>query len=468
MKAVINTRRVKTWRRYPQYQSVDTGWLTEIPSHWGFMRLKWTIDECQNGIWGDEPTGVDGEDIGCVRVADFNRDSLVVSNDIELTQRSVPPSKREGRILRRGDLLLEKSGGGDLQPVGALVLFDSDAEAVCSNFIARVSVKDGNSPSYLRYLHAALYAARVNTRSMKQSTGIQNLDSDQYFDEKAGHPPLSEQRAIAAFLDRETSRIDALIGHKRRLIALLEEKRQAVISHAVTKGLDPDAETKDSGISWLGGVPGQWHMTRLKFVADVQTGLTLGKNYGDRTLVERPYLRVANVQDGFLDLDEITKVEVPENDVSRHLLQPGDVLMTEGGDFDKLGRGYVWEGQIPDCLHQNHIFAVRPYQNKLLPHFLAAVMTSWHGRTYFTYTSQQSTNLASTNSTKLGNFPIPLPDVSVQAKVLQSITESSAALTKCVAQIEAGVQHLREYRSALISAAVTGQIDVREEVQLDE
>jgi type I restriction enzyme S subunit len=183
--------------------------------------------------------------------------------------------------------------------------------------------------------------------------------------------------------------------------------------------------------------------------------------------VERPYLRVANVQDGYLDLADITNVSVPADDVARHEPQAGDVLMTEGGDFDKLGRGFVWEAQIPGCLHQNHVFAVRPKQDFLLPHYLAALMTSAHGKIYFTYTSQQSTNLASTNSTKLGNFPIPLPSVERQKSILQSIAERSGTINKCVKRIHCGISSLTEYRSALISAAVTGQIDVREEVQLE-
>jgi type I restriction enzyme S subunit len=168
-----------------------------------------------------------------------------------------------------------------------------------------------------------------------------------------------------------------------------------------------------------------------------------------------------------LDLAEITNVSVPADDVDRHELQAGDVLMTEGGDFDKLGRGFVWEDQIPGCLHQNHVFAVRPKQDFLLPHYLAALMTSAHGKTYFTYTSQQSTNLAITNSTKLGNFPIPLPSVERQKSILQSIAERSGTINKCVKRIHCGISSLTEYRSALISAAVTGQIEVREEVQLE-
>jgi len=245
---------------------------------------------------------------------------------------------------------------------------------------------------------------------------------------------------------------------------LPRSRRAALISHAVTKGLDPNVKMKDSGIEWLGQIPEHWEIKRLKFVSDLQTGLTLGKKYEDRELVTRPYLRVANVQDGYLDLETITEVQIPPEDVERYELRPGDVLMTEGGDFDKLGRGYVWEGQITGCLHQNHIFAVRPRQADLNSDFLAAILTSSHGKNYFTSTSQQTTNLATTNSTKLRSFPVPLPPVNEQKAILDQVRTDAGHLDTIAAKVNSSVERLREYRTALISAAVTGKIDVREEV----
>jgi len=172
-----------------------------------------------------------------VRVADFDRVRLrvVLENP---TLRSIEPHISQERRLRPGDLLLEKSGGGDRQPVGAVVLYDCAEPAVCSNFIARMVVAKGCDPRYLTYLHAALYAARVNTRSIKQSTGIQNLDSASYLAEPVGLPKFDEQRAIAAFLDRETARIDGLVAKVQQAIDLLREYRAALISAAVTGRID--------------------------------------------------------------------------------------------------------------------------------------------------------------------------------------------------------------------------------------
>ena len=147
-------------------------------------------------------------------------------------------------------------------------------------------------------------------------------------------------------------------------------------------------------------IPRDWRKSKLADIADVQTGVAKGKkNVTDP--VTRPYLRVANVQDGHLDLSEIKTIEISLHEIDRFSLQVGDVLFTEGGDFDKLGRGTVWQGEIPNCVHQNHVFAVRMKNGQVLPYFLATYASSFWGRTYFLSCSKQTTNLASINSTQL-------------------------------------------------------------------
>jgi type I restriction enzyme, S subunit len=191
-----SSRIMSRLRPYPAYKSSGVDWLGEMPAHWQVKRLKATVTVCQNGIWGDEP---DGErDILCVRVADFDRVALRVdlSNP---TLRSIEPGLARDRMLVAGDLLLEKSGGGDLQPVRAVVVYDHNARAVCSNFIARMTVAKGFIPRFRVYLHAVLYAARLNVRSIKQSTGLQNLDSQTYLTEQVALPDSKEQLAIVRF-----------------------------------------------------------------------------------------------------------------------------------------------------------------------------------------------------------------------------------------------------------------------------
>ena len=210
-------------------------WIGDIPEHWVAARLKWSSIASVNGVWGEEPNGED--DVICVRVADFDRRNLRVSI-ASPTLRAVPTSQRARRELTAGDLLIEKSGGGEQQLVGCVVLYDHAVPAVCSNFVARVSIAEDAEPRYWTYMHAALYSGRLNYPAIKQTTGIQNLDADAYFDTPTVFPPLDEQRLIADFLDEKTRRIEALCSKTELAIERSHEYRTALITAAVTGKID--------------------------------------------------------------------------------------------------------------------------------------------------------------------------------------------------------------------------------------
>jgi type I restriction enzyme, S subunit len=443
---------------YPAYKDSGVPWLGQVPEHWGLRRLGASVLGCISGTWGEDPNGRD--DILCVRVADFDRTRFRIRLN-RPTLRAVSPSDRQHKQLHRDDLLLEKSGGGDLQPVGVVVMYDHDVPAVCSNFVARMPIAPSYDPRYLLYLHAWLYSIRLNLRSVKQTTGIQNLDSRAYLSELVAFPSPGEQVAIAGFLAHADRRILNLVRAKQKLIKLLEEQKQVLVQSAVTRGLDPGIRLVPSGTEWLRDIPEPWEIKPLKALAVIQSGVTLGKQYVGLGVRELPYLRVANVQDGRLDLSEVKRIAVPEAEVARSSLQAGDVLMTEGGDPDKLGRGCVWEGQIEPCLHQNHVFAVRPLAHRLRPHYLAAILSSQYAKDYFLRTAKQTTNLASTNKTTIGQFPVVLPPLEVQDAILCALNADLMRLNLAASNARREVDLLREYRTRLIADVVTGKLDVR-------
>jgi type I restriction enzyme S subunit len=195
-----------------------------------------------------------------------------------------------------------------------------------------------------------------------------------------------------------------------------------------------------------------WHYASLEDVAEIQTGLSKSASrQGD--FVTLPYLRVANVQDGHFDLTEVKTIEVPKESVERFRVRPNDVILTEGGDFDKLGRGAVWQGQIKDCVHQNHLFVVRPDSTKLDVRFFAYQTQGPRGRAYFQSCSKQSTNLASINSTQLKQVPTALPPLPEQRKIADILTTWDEALDRLDALIEA--QERR--KKALMQQLLTGR-----------
>lgn len=437
---------------YPAYKPSGMDWVGDVPEHWDVRRLKYSATINDEAL--PETTDPDYE-FTYVDIGSVDASKGIVATE---TYRFEDAPSRARRIVRDGDTIVS-TVRTYLRAIAAIR--DPGENLIVSTGFAVVRPRSLD-PGYLSYaLRSPFFVETVVSRS----TGVSYpaINAPEVGNIGVTLPPLDEQKAIAAFLDRETARIDALIEKKQRQIELLQEKRSALISHAVTKGLDPNAPMKDSGIEWLGPIPAHWRLLPLKHVSRLQTGLTLGKKYEHRALVCRPYLRVANVQDGYLDLSTITDVELPDDEVNRYELRRGDVLMTEGGDFDKLGRGYVWDAQIPDCLHQNHIFCVRCDGTFLRPLYLAWMTSSSHGKAYFTSTAQQTTNLASTNSFKIKAFPALLPPVGEQEAIIRNITENTSKIHALIAKVDESIAALREHRSALISAAVTGKVDVRAE-----
>jgi type I restriction enzyme S subunit len=450
----------RRFRAYSEYRHSGFEWL-KVPAHWTIEKLKHVSSVTVSNV--DKHTTAGEQTIHLCNYVDVYRNDII-DDRIEFMQATASPEETRKFSLCQGDVLITKDSESWNDIAVPAYVASQLSGVICGYHLALV--RPDQTRLRGEYLARAFAADAVRHQFHLAATGVTRFGLSRHAIESSvlPVPPVAEQEAIAAFLDRETAKIDVLVAKKERLIELLQEKRTALITHAVTKGLDPNVSAKDSGVEWLGEIPAHWEVKPLKAVSGLQTGLTLGKKYEGRSLATRPYLRVANVQDGFLALDDILEVELPLQETGRYELRVGDVLMTEGGDFDKLGRGHVWEGQIAGCLHQNHIFAVRSRPEVLDPRFLAFTMGSGYGRAYFTATSKQSTNLASTNSTKLRNLPMPVPRISEQEQIVRWVNEEAERTDALVVKVQSASDRLKEFRTALISAAVTGKIDVREDV----
>jgi type I restriction enzyme S subunit len=421
-------------------------------------RIKDLVGSAANGVWGDEPLG-DGQDVHCVRAADFDRDTLIVRRD-KLPLRRVGSSSLRKHQLRPGDLVWEKSGGGETQPVGLAVRFNLDEAAVCSNFCTKITPSTGTDPRYLAYVFAAAYALGLNQRCIKQTTGLQNLDGRSFLAGPWPIPEFAEQQRIADVLDAELARLAQIQDRRAAQLNALDRYVQAAISEALLPGIVTAAD-RHPRFPWLPMHSEDRPLVRLGYISRLQSGLTVdGARARTRDDVTRPYLRVANVQAGYVSLDSVTEITIPRALAARSTLRPGDVLMTEGGDLDKLGRGTVWRGELADCLHQNHVFAIRVNRSRLDPDYLALVTRSAHGRYYFESTGVKTTNLASTNSSKILDLPVPLPRLDRQRAIVVDLGRQLEAVERVVKVIEHQMARLRERREALTTAAVTGQVDV--------
>lgn len=230
-----------------QYKDSGVEWLGLIPDHWEAKRIKYYIDNEQNGVWGDEAKG-DENDIVCLRVADFDREHLITRLCDTSTIRNLEIDKFQNRILKHNDLMIEKSGGGDNQLVGFVTRYISNTPVICSNFVAKLSLSNHVDAKYTTYLFSLLYSNKINYKSIKQTSGIQNIDTAQYFNEVVPFPPLTEQQQIANYLDLQTTKIDELVQKQNKLITTLQEKKKSLINYVVTKGIRPHAVMLDTNV----------------------------------------------------------------------------------------------------------------------------------------------------------------------------------------------------------------------------
>ena len=212
----------------------------------------------------------------------------------------------------------------------------------------------------------------------------------------------------------------------------------------------------NSEIDGLAEIPSHWRLERLKSISEIRSGVAKGRNLSGKKTIELPYLRVANVQENRLELDDISMIEIQLSEESRYSLKPGDVLMTEGGDNDKLGRGAVWKGQIPRCLHQNHIFAVRPFDPE------NSYWINWMTQTeflkyFFLSRSKQTTNLASISSTNLKVTPIVFPSLYERSAIATYLDTKTAQIDRKIDLLTQKAQRYEELKRSLINETVTGR-----------
>ena len=452
---MINKSNTPIATPYSKYKDTDIPELGAIPQHWYLVRLR-QMGNFSKGSGGTKEDEVD-QGLPCIRYGDlytFHKYFITESRSF------ITPSKAEEYTpIEKGDILFTTSDV-TIRNVGKSATNLLDPPVYCGPDLIILRPAKWVNHRFAGYLLDSPYAQAQKGRVQRGVT-IMHIYASQLGNIPFGIPPLDEQAAIVQYLDEADQRIRDYVSAKERLIALLEEERQALIHQAVTRGLDPNVKLKPSGAEWLGDVPEHWERRRLKQVAMIQAGITLGKEYRSQELIERPYLRVANVQSGHLDLSEITTVRVPLEEIKRTALEIGDVLMTEGGDIDKLGRGCVWQGEVADCLHQNHVFAVRPNRTNLIPAFLVALMGTPQGRNYFHSTAKQTTNLAATNRTTLGEFPMYLPDAREQQTIMDYLSEQYDGRGAAIDRARRQIELMEEYRTRLIADVVTGKIDVR-------
>jgi type I restriction enzyme S subunit len=401
-----------------------------ISAGWEATKLKYVAD-CNRHVLSETTSG--DRSFKYIDIGAVGQGSITIP--AELTAFADAPS-RARRLAKPGDTIVS-TVRTYLRAVATVP--ETDEELIFSTGFAVLHPRPDVSRRFLAYvLQGDAFVDKVVANSVGVSYPA--IPASDLMALDLPLPPIDEQRAIADYLDQETTQIDALAAKQEEFIRLLRERRLSQITGVFSRLGEPNSE--------------------LRRVAHVQSGVTLSGE-GDPRHPTWPYLRVANVQMGRVDLEEVKEIRLSPGDAQASMLRAGDVLMTEGGDIDKLGRGTVWDGSIDPIVHQNHVFAVRVNRDRLVPEYLAWWLDSVTSRRYFYLTAKKTTNLASTNKTVVGRLPVSVPSVDEQRAIVRVIEEQTSRIDTLIAKAEEHIALAKERRSALITAAVTGQFDVR-------
>jgi len=437
--------------RYPKYKDSGVEWLGEVPEHWDVRRLR-QIGPLLKGCGGSREDVVE-TGVPCVRYGD-----LYTTHAYMIRQaRTCVTEERAADYfpIRRGDVLFAASGE-DLAEIGRSAVVLVDERACCGGDLVVLRRDVGVVPEFMGYA-CDCWVAKAQKASMGRGTTVKHIYPDELKRLLLALPPRPEQTAIASFLDHETSKIDGLIAEQQRLIELLQEKRQAAISHAVTKGLNPDAPMKDSAIEWLGEVPEHWEVRRI---SSLSTKITNGYVGPTRDILADSgvrYLQSLHIKNNRIAFNDPYFVSEEWSKAhAKSILQEGDVLIVQTGD---IGQVAVVPKEYEGC-NCHALIIVAPVREAIEGDWLGWVLNSEYG--FHSLLAIQTGALhPHLNCGDVKDVWIPIPPLREQRDIVACVLERSGSMDSLITEAQAAITLLQERRSALISAAVTGQIDVR-------
>jgi type I restriction enzyme S subunit len=439
----------RKYKSYPEYRDSGIEWLGKIPHHWKVRRLK-TIASVQlsnvdkKSLEGQEP----------IRLCNYTDIyyNKQITNNIEFMQATATPEQIKRFTLKSGDVLITKDSESWTDIAVPAVIAEELSGVLCGYHLALIrpyhNAVDG------RFL--ALAFASIGPRDQFQiaANGITRygLTADVIKSSQFGLPPLTEQRSIAKYLDRETAKIDALISEKERLIELLQEKRTALITKAVTKGLDPNVPMKDSGVEWLGTIPSHWEVRKWRYCCRITEGQVDPKDdrYRDRVMIAPNHIEPGTGRILYFETAE------EQGAISgKYKVRCGALIYSK--IRPALNKACLASG---DWLCSADMYPVEVAAKDLRTHYVLYFILSFP---FVRLMVDESMRVAmpKVNRETLATCPLLVPAPLEQEKIVGFLDKETAKIDSLVTKIREAIDRLKEYRTALISTAVIGKIDVR-------
>jgi type I restriction enzyme, S subunit len=436
------------YQPYNEYKDSGVEWLGEIPKHWSIKRFKFLLSEPFK-YGANEPAEISDSTLPrYIRITDVQEDG----NLREDTFRSLPEEIAKDYLLEEGDILLARSGA----TVGKTFIYrKSWGKAAYAGYLIRARTSRLNYSDFMyHFFQSSSYWDWV--KSIFIQATIQNISAEKYANLFISIPPLSEQKTIARFLDYKTAQIDALIAKKETLLEKLKEKRAALISQAVTKGLDSSVPMKDSGIEWLGEIPAHWDIKRQRFFMTMQGGSTPDKNNSEFWDGDIPWISAKDMKTERLSssIDKIT--EKAFNETSIHLHPQGSIIIVVRGMI--LAHSFpVAITDIKATINQD----LKAIRTTLNPEYLAILLRGIKNLVLsIVEEAAHGTKVLRTDLYK--NIMLPVPPLEEQNKIIEQVRKITEKIDKVSSITKQAIATLKEYRTALITNTVTGKIDVRQ------
>lgn len=439
-----------TLKPYPNYKDSGVEWLGQVPEHWEVMSIK-HISKIEGGSTpkSEQPEYWDG-DIVWVTPSDLSKLTSIYLSD---SQRKITLDGLRScgaNLVPKGSIILSTRA-----PIGSLAIASTE---LCTNQGCKSVILNQNHD--YRYFGSLFEISSKELNSRGKGTTFLELSSDELGLYKVTVPPIQEQTTIATYLDRETARLDELIAHKTRFIELLKEKRSALITHAVTKGLDPNVRMKDSGVEWLGQVPKHWEVMAIKHI--VETPITDGPHETPEFVDDGvPFVSAEAVSSGYIDFNKIRGYISEEDDErysKKYRPRRNDIFMIKSGAttgitaiVDTDIKFNIWSplAVIRCGKRSNPKFVLNFMRSKS---YQEAIKLNW------SFGTQQNIGMG-----VIGDIAIPVPPIQEQTAIAAYLDRETGRLDELLQLTEQSISLIKERRSALITSAVTGKIDVREQ-----
>ncbi|GKR51833.1 restriction endonuclease subunit S [Aeromonas caviae] len=442
------------YKPYPAYRDSGVEWIGLVPEHWEVKRLRHVASFKNSNV---DKKAYDGQEaVSLCNYTDVYYNEFITP-DLPFMQATASAAEIEQFALSKGDVIITKDSE-DPSDIGIPALVKDDLPGViCGYHLTMIRGADFDTS---RLLHRILQSNPTQAHFFVEAPGITRygLSQDAIGDLPFNFPPEKERNGIANAVDRETTRIDAMITKKTRFIELLKEKRQALITHAVTKGLNPDATMRESGVEWIGNVPEHWAVCKLSYRYSVELGKMLDEKRitGDHPV---PYLRNKDVQWGEIKITDLPVMDISPDEIERYTIKNGDLLVCEGGD---VGRAAIWRGDNNAIGYQKALHRLRSVSpDKDSVEFFAYVLGAAKRNGVFEESDTKST-ISHLPAEKFREYRFAFPPLTEQAEIVASLNRDTARIDLLTEKTQRSIDLLKERRAAFITAAVTGQIDLRE------